>query len=192
MARLSSEERRKEILDVVLKIIHEEGFYNLSIRNIAEKINISEAAIYRHFKNKKAIIDKLSDLIFQTPFWKKENTEGNLFDLLQIIMERQFSFLEENPYLTAIIFQEEIFREYTDIGEKIKECRKDKENTVLKIIEKGQERGEFKDDVNPLIFARLYMGAIRVSIINWRANNFSFSLDGEAEEICKELFKILK
>ena len=54
--RLKSKERKKEILQVTLSIIYNEGFYNLTIRNIARKTDISEAAIYRHFKNKNIII----------------------------------------------------------------------------------------------------------------------------------------
>lgn len=193
MTRLSSKERKKEILNVVLKIIHEDGYYNLTIRNISKNINISEAAIYRHFKNKKEIIEKLTDLIVNNPFWNEINViNEDLYSLLQEIMRKQFKFLQDNPYLTSIVFQEEIFREYSDIGNKIKDCKKEKEKMIIKIIKIGQQKNIFNDKVNPSKFALLYMGAIRMSIINWRESNFSYSLNNEAHEITEELFKLLK
>ena len=62
--RLSRSERRSEILNKSLEIISEKGFYNLTIRNIAAEINISEAAVYRHFKNKKEIVSMLAEEFF--------------------------------------------------------------------------------------------------------------------------------
>ena len=56
MARLTTEERQKTIIDEALNIIHEGGYEALSIRELANRVKISEPAIYRHFLNKEDII----------------------------------------------------------------------------------------------------------------------------------------
>ena len=43
---------RGSILDTAMKLFLEEGFQNVSIRRIAEKIEYSPATIYLYFRNK--------------------------------------------------------------------------------------------------------------------------------------------
>ena len=190
--RMNSSDRKNEILNVVLDIIFEEGFYNLTIRNIADRIGISEAAIYRHFKSKKQIIERLTDLLFKNSCWQEIDYSVSSYDLLKRIMRGQFQLLQDNPRLTGVIFQEEIFREYDEIGEKIKKFRDLKEKKLIKIIESGKEKGEIAEEVEPEIFALLYMGSIRVSVIKWKENDFSGSLVGKEDKILEELFRMLK
>ena len=189
--RLNSADRKKEIMNVVLDIIYEEGFYKLTIRNIADRIGISEAAIYRHFNNKKQIIDRLTDYIFKDHCWQDLDFSRSPFVLLRSLIRGQFELLEGNPRLTAVIFEEGIFREYDEIAEKISRYRKEKENKIIKIVEQGQETADISSDVNPQVFALLFMGAVRVSVIRWKENKFSTPLVGQEEEILEELFKLL-
>ncbi len=61
MARITTEERQKTIIDEALNIIHESGYEALSIRELATRVKISEPAIYRHFLNKEDIILGISN-----------------------------------------------------------------------------------------------------------------------------------
>jgi len=191
--RLSSKKRRKEILDVALKIIYEEGFYNLTIRNIAERTDISEAALYRHFKNKKEIINNLVDLIFESDYFQyREIDKSNPIELLQKIIFIQMKEFEESPYITAITFQDEIFREYPDIGEKFNRHREEREAFFSKIITINQSKGLISEELDPETFALLLMGAIRMLVLKWKGANFSFSLKDKARMVIQELFKLLR
>ena len=61
MKREATEKRREQIKKAVLKIIAKEGLHNLSIRNLAKQVGITEGAIFRHFKSKRAIIISIMD-----------------------------------------------------------------------------------------------------------------------------------
>lgn len=50
--RMSSDERKKQILDIALDIFAQKGFSGARTREIAELAGISETLIYRHFKTK--------------------------------------------------------------------------------------------------------------------------------------------
>lgn len=188
--RLTSNERRKEILDAALDIIFSEGFYNLTIRNIANKIDLTEAAIYRHFKSKKEIIDCLANLIFSEN--KVDYETHNPFTLLKKIMSDRMEEFEKNPKLTSIIFQEEIFSEYPDIREKFNEHWKANEESLIKAIKRGQKTGLFRRDIDPQSFAIIYMGSIRMTVFKWKRDNFSYSIKELGLKIINELFKVLK
>lgn len=188
--RLTSLQRRKEILDIALEIIFNQGFYNLTIKNIAEKIKLTEAAIYRHFKSKKEIIECLVDLVFKKN--QIDDPVGDPAALLKEIMFKRIEQFKKEPRMTAITFQEEIFSEYPDIRDKFKQQWKTNEGILLKIIEQGQKEGFFSPDVNPKSFVLIYMGSMRMILYQWKRDNFSEQIDMIAPFIIKDLFKILE
>lgn len=192
--KLPSEKRKKEIIEAALEIIDEGGFSSLTLRKIAHRNKITEAAIYRHFQNKKDIIDHLCSILFiDNPVISSIQKQGqDPFSLLEEAMERQLAWIEANPKFTAILFQEELFLEYPDIREKFNFYRGHKEKTIEQLIFSAQQKGIVAPDVDPQIFALLYMGSIRISVLRWRSENFSYSLKGEAKKLTGELFKLLK
>jgi AcrR family transcriptional regulator len=191
--RLSSEERKKEILNTALEIIHKKGFYKLTIRNIADKIGISEAAIYRHFKNKEDLINNLANLVFTRDYSHYDVQPGDdFFQLLKEIMYQSMEKLKQNPHITAIAFQGEIFREYPNVKEKFNQHRKQKEKLIISIVKAGQEKGCFNEDINPESFALLYLGGMRMTVLKWRSTDFTYPIDDELEKVLSELFKILR
>ena len=45
--------RQKDILKAAIAIIANQGYEKLTIKNLATKIGVTEAALYRHFKIKR-------------------------------------------------------------------------------------------------------------------------------------------
>jgi AcrR family transcriptional regulator len=45
--------RQKDILKAAIAIIANQGYEKLTIKNLATKIGVTEAALYRHFKSKR-------------------------------------------------------------------------------------------------------------------------------------------
>ncbi len=49
-------ERQQQIVEIAIKLIADKGIQNLTTKNLAKEIGISEPAIYRHFSNKLEIL----------------------------------------------------------------------------------------------------------------------------------------
>ena len=192
--KLSTEERKKEIISAALKLIDQEGFSKLTIRKIAEKNQISEAAVYRHFNSKKEIMEHLIDYIFQNNpvITILQDKKDNLFSLLYKAMEKQLQWIEENPEISGVLFQEEIFLEYPEIRDKFNAYRKKKEKTLIELLSSAQNRGLINKDIDPQTFALLYMGAIRVSVLRWRSEECPYSLPEQTGSVTGALFKLLR
>lgn len=190
---MSTEERQKEILDVALNIIHKDGYKNLTVRNIANRIDISEPAVYRHFDNKEDIVRSLAEMMFNenSPDIDQEMYEDP-HSLLKEILNSQFEELEEDPNVTAVLFHGELFREFPEVERLFVKHRQKKKEFLKKVVREGQERGYFSNDVNPEIFALIFMGSVRMSALEWRGEGFSYSLTGKTDQIANELFKILE
>lgn len=191
--RKPTDERKEEVFEAALEIIYKKGKEDLTIRRIAEEVDISEAAIYRHFENKKDIIIQLAEKIFTQ---NRLGIEGKDFrkprQLLESLIKSIFSSLEENPYSTAFLFHEELFREYPEIQKMFQKHREKKIQRIEKLVKNAQEAGKIVDDVDPEIFARIFTGSIRMSVLEWRNKDFSYSLEEEAENLTTELSKILE
>lgn len=190
---MTSDERKEQILNNSLGIIHEKGFSNLTIHNISLQIGISQAAIYRHFKDKHQIVASLAELALPRPLITPSSlSKCDPAYFLQQIICGQIQQLGKTPYLTAITFQEESFHEYPDIKEKFISYREEMERVVTASVRCGQKRGVFLTNVDPQTFAIIYVGSIRMAVQKWRSNDFSHSLIEECRKITTELFKLLE
>jgi AcrR family transcriptional regulator len=57
--RKEKEELRQQILDVAMDIAANDGWQNVTIRKICEKINYTAPVVYQHFKSKEMILQSL-------------------------------------------------------------------------------------------------------------------------------------
>ena len=57
--RKSTTIRKQQIIEAARKLIIKKGSEHLTVRAIASVVNITEAAIYRHFKSKREILSFL-------------------------------------------------------------------------------------------------------------------------------------
>lgn len=192
MQRKTTAERKKEVLEIAKRIIYEKGFYKLTIRNISDKMDISEAAIYRHFDGKEDIIDQLTDSVFSQGCSLDIESVEDPIETLKIFIDKQIVFFKNNPYLSIISFQDDMFREYPKIKEKFINHQQKREEEIINLIKQGIEQKIVPKKVNPEAFASLYMGSIRITVLKWKNSNFGYSLKDKLQEIKTELFKYLE
>lgn len=50
---------KDRILYISLELFAQKGFSGVSVRDIASKVGVRESALYKHFKNKQAILDSI-------------------------------------------------------------------------------------------------------------------------------------
>ena len=105
---LEKQEMRKLILDNAMKLFLEEGFENITIRHIAEKIEYSPATIYLYFKDKDEIIYTLHREGFEKLYgWQQKIL--SIKDPLKRLhkhAEMYVSFALENPEYYDLMFIE--------------------------------------------------------------------------------------
>ncbi|MFB6166684.1 MAG: TetR/AcrR family transcriptional regulator [Candidatus Nanohaloarchaea archaeon] len=190
-ARKSGEERKREILDSALSILHEEGASSLTVRNIAERVDISEPAVYRHFDSKEEIVRELAEKVFEKERIPEMEEAEDASELVSTVLREIFSGLEDNPEIT-VLFRDELFREFPRVQEIFERHRREKREKLEGIIEEAQERGQVSEDVDAEVFALILMGSVRMAVKEWAASDFSYSLTDRAEPIAGELGRILE
>src|SRR5665647_1446769 len=106
--RKNTQTRREEALIVAMTIIHKEGIHNLTLRRVAEGLGISEAALFRHFKDKEDLIDLLASKVFDQYMIREPEGDENVEAGFLAMMAAQFSSFQGAPEATSVLFQEEI------------------------------------------------------------------------------------
>lgn len=133
---------KKELIEVSIRIISEQGFDGLSLRNISRQCGVSHNAIYRHFDNKEQLIDCCRNHVTKrlTEFLNKAIEEAsnpsllNAFCLAYITFYKDnptyFSFLYKNSTSKIIFTTEEIEENYPPFEVLRKVCYKEMNNAT--------------------------------------------------------------
>ena len=192
MKRLSTELRQEQIIDEAISQIHNHGYSSLSIRELANKVGISEAAIYRHFKSKDEIINGI--------FIRVQSLSKDLFNELNSINQPDkklktfilfhMKLFTKYPELVSILMAEEVFEHNSSVANDMKMTIKKRHTTLNNIIEEGIKNQIFiKVDSDTL--AAMIQGFIRLTLLKWKRLENKFSLIETGEKFFKTLQTLL-
>ncbi len=190
--RKNSEIRREEALSLAMKIIHEEGIHSLTLRRIAEGLEISEAALFRHFKDKEEMINLLATKVFDHYIVRESNGYEDVEAGLLKIMINQFSSFQGTPEATSVLFQEEIFREYPAVKARFDERRHQRADRIARMVGDAKAKHRVAKAVDPDTFALIYMGAMRTAVLEWRSDGCTSDLVSKADALHSHLIRILR
>lgn len=147
-------EMRRTILDAAITLFVEEGYENVSMRKIADKIEYSPASIYTYFEDKSAILVELLTEGFDILFQKQLAVQGieDSADRLIAHGKNYLEFAFEFPHFYDIMF---IMRESAvkTAFHNNWDCGHRSFGVLLKNIAECQADGYFKNaDVNQIAF----------------------------------------
>jgi AcrR family transcriptional regulator len=187
--------RQKQIIDVCIKLIADGGIQNLTTKHIAQKVGVSEPALYRHFESKLAILKAILEEFKYTS--KKEllrinkSNENNLEKIKKIFLQRVETF-SKKPELSNVIFSEEIFQNEIVLSESVLQIMNIHQQAILKLIEEAQEKKLVKNDIPAEHLCIFIMGSLRLLITRWRLMKFSFNLEKKAQELWNSIELMIK
>lgn len=190
MKRQKTDIRQDQIKQAVLHIIYNEGLKNLSTRNLAKHIGLSEGAIFRHFPTKQHIILSIIDDVYDNfigPLREIATSNNSPEHRLEEFLCATINYLTLNKGITMLMFSEASHNNDKILKEKLLQIFNSQKNLVSKIILDGIA-GEVWDETTPVEdVAMLYMG-IPVSV------NIELILkEGEfyPEEFCNKMMQLI-
>ncbi|MDD1771867.1 MAG: TetR/AcrR family transcriptional regulator [Methanomassiliicoccales archaeon] len=172
--RMGSDARKAQVLGTALKIVHQSGISALTLRQIANDVGVSEAALFRHFKSKEDIVNALAIKVFEENQFVPRG--DGPWETLQNMMTWQLALFQDNPMHTSVLFQEDLFRDFPVVKERFDLRRRSRSSLINQLVKGGQSDGTFSPEVDGEAFAILFMGSIRMAVLEWRQANFSYDL----------------
>ena len=186
--------RQKELIDAAGRILTESGIGGLTTKKLAKEMGFSEAAIYRHFSGKEAIILALLGYLRENMSSRLSSLDSDLGfeDRFKAIFSSQFTFFTQHPHFVVAVFSDGLWEESAQINQAILALMQTKTVILMPLIQKGQAQGIFKTDVSAEQLVHLVLGAFRLQMFKWRVSGFSFDLNISGNELIKSILKVIK
>ncbi len=170
MTRKAGEARKAEILAITADIIFNEGFANCTVRSVAGRVGISEAAIYRHFANKEELMLGLLDSLFEP--WKEALGELAATEIpsvrkLQKLVELHLHHLVSRQLNPVLFFSQANMPENRNLLEKLRSNLGYLGKVVQKIVKDGIGAGEFRRDIDVEATTACIIGLLQTAVIKW-------------------------
>lgn len=175
--RASTAIRQRQIVDAARRVIIKYGSEHVTVRRIAKEVGISEAAIYRHFKNKKGILSLLAENVEEDLIGDITRTtaEGSMsLETLDSVLRSHLSTIEQRR---GISFQ--VIAEIVSLGDKRLNTKLS--GTINKYISCLKDflaeivkSGEVREDIDLEVAAMALFGIMQGLVNIWALSNYSF------------------
>ena len=174
--RKATEFRQKEIVDIAWELVTKQGAGAVTIKNIAQRAEISEAAIYRHFKDKHAILTALADNFEQhimASFEMPLKTHDNPLRKLKAIMKAQLIFTEKQQRMMFAITAESLHFNDDELRKKILGIIENYKQRIKSILKDARTQGLIRKDVNLDSVSFVFFGLIEAAVIQYALTNYT-------------------
>jgi AcrR family transcriptional regulator len=181
--------RQNEIIEVSLAILARQGMKGLTIKNISEKVGFRDAAVYRHFRDKREILGTIADLFEEKSRLTLETITGSPVPAVEKIgkffRDRCRLFAADRTW-TAVMFSEEVFKADPGMSAKTDAIIRTHQRLLVDVIRKGQVRKEVIPADPGHIFL-IVMGSLRLLVTQWLAQECRFDLVSQGERLWRTI-----
>jgi AcrR family transcriptional regulator len=175
----AAEEKRRAILDAAVRVFARSGFHTSRVGDIAEEAGVAHGLLYHYFSSK----DEVLETIFRE-HWTAvldrvhtaEETGDDPVEQLRGIVAAMFDGWLRQPDVVRVVISEIARTE--QIGQHVGELVRPI-GAIRRVIERGQARGVFRDDVDASMAAVIFYGGIDELISGWVLGR----LPGDAGEV---------
>ena len=161
--RLPAPDRKKQLLEIAMKLFSERGFDGTSTHEIAEAAGVNEALIFRHFHTKEdffwaVLSDRVERRGRNRRIRELAKSEGDFREVLVAIAETLLDRTDDDAAVTRLLFYSALRnRELSHRFFRI--YGQEKFETLADHIRVGIAAGRLRA-VNPAIAARSFLGMI--------------------------------
>jgi AcrR family transcriptional regulator len=187
-------ERQFEIIQAAGKILTVEGVGGLTIKRLAAEMKFSEPAIYRHFKNKEAILTTMLQYLAQNmnERFSKLDSNQNEVERFRALFNSQIKFFNQHKHFAVAVFSDGLLEESDIINQQIYKIMKVTRKHLLPIISDGQESDSFTNKITADELMHIAMGAFRLQMYKWRVSNFELNLDRLGNQLIESILTLIK
>ena len=189
-------DRQIEIMEAATLRIDQYGIQELTIKNLAADIGLSEAALYRHFKSKN---DIMLGLLTYFIFEMKEriaviisNKEKTPTELLKGIFASQLNTFVQKPAIVSVIFSEGIFQFNKELREKVSTMMELMQTHINAIVKRGQEDGTYRGLIGQATISTIIMGSMRMTVLKWKLSGHKSNLIKDGNTVLNGLLKMIE
>lgn len=187
--------RQFEIIEAAGKLLSTGGISNLTTKNLALEMQFSEAALYRHFKNKSEIVIGMLNYLaisMDTRIVESLSLIDNPLIKLEVIFIDQFKFFSKNSHFLVAIFSDGLWENNSAIHTAVKGVMAVKKKHLDIIFSEGIDANKFTSKINKDALIHISMGTFRLHMLKWKMDNYNFDLEKTGRKIIFDLINLIK
>ena len=156
-------ERRLQILQTLAEMLEAPSQEKITTASLAARLDVSEAALYRHFASKAQMFEGLIEFIEQTVFsvinkiGAEEAVGMKQVDSMVAVL---LGFAKKNPGMTRVLIGEALVNENARLQARINQMHDRIEATLKQALRLAQTQGELPADADVLAQANAIMAFV--------------------------------
>lgn len=182
--------KRESILNAAVKVFAQKGYFNSKVSDIAGEAGIADGTVYLYFESKNDVLRSVFDRAMEEFITEGRREIASIErpdERLRRIAELHLEKLGADRDL-AIVFQVEL-RGSTKFMEEFSAAGfADYLDIIIQTIGEGQELGIFRKDLNPIVCAKIFYGALDEMVTNWILSKKPYPLPPMAEPVMQVFF----
>lgn len=178
--KIPSAIRKEQIVEAALHILSDNEVRKLKITAIAAHLGLAPSALYRHFKNRDAILNAILEHIRARLYTNVENvrqTKDNSVERLQELLFRHGRLISRNQGIPRLIFSDELWGQERVKRQKMYRIVSGYLAELEDIVREGQKKGEISKEISPAAVARMFFGIVQPAALLWHMSEGNFDID---------------
>ncbi|HET9577737.1 MAG TPA: TetR/AcrR family transcriptional regulator [Usitatibacter sp.] len=166
--RLSSEQRQTGIVAAVLALARERGPDAITTQAIAERIGVTQGAIFRHFPDKEAIWLAVFSWVRQALGGVLDaamRTGGSPLGKIERAFHGHVAFIAANPGVPRVVFHELQYLGDTPVGHEVRAMITAYRDRLALLFRQAKSAGELPPSLDAKIAPIVLIGAVQSLVI---------------------------
>ncbi len=183
--------RREEIADAALTLAFEAGPAAVSTSMIAQRLGITQPAIYKHYRSKREIWAAVGEEIacrIAANLARLDGLPHGPAEKIRIQVADHLRLIETIPALPEIVLLHERDAALLEMRNRVLEAMADFRARLVALVEEGIAQGEFSAGIDAEDAASLLMGLIQHLVLRMIISRRPAGLVAEAERLLPLLF----
>lgn len=171
--------RKDKILISAMELLEEKGVNGVTIKNLAESQKVTEPALYRQYKGKQELVNKMIDeyAIYDEKIEKTILQSQLVGKEAVLFYVTRYSELYQNyAELTTIMFSLDLYFYQEDTKKFMKELMHTRIEFIEELINKDVNQFKLTEELSSFELASIINGMIFSQVYEWRMCNKSYEL----------------
>ncbi|MDD2453466.1 MAG: TetR/AcrR family transcriptional regulator [Synergistaceae bacterium] len=180
---LPAEERRAVIVETVLTLAAEGNPSEITTAAIADRMGLTQGALFRHFSNKDAIWEAVMTWVSERLLERVDHASLsalNPLEGLEAVFFSHISFIDEYPGVPGIFFGELQRSEDSPARRQAKTLMEKYSGRILRMLDAGKKAGLIDKKVESRVAAGLFIGIIQGLVLQSRLSGAAVSVSRNA------------
>lgn len=179
--KLPTEVRKEQIVEAALSILSDRDIKKLKMTDVAEHMGLAPSALYRHFKNRDAMLSAVLEHIRTKLYRNLESVRQSTDDGVERLREMLFRharLISEQQGIPRIVFSDELWGQKRERRQRMYRIVTGYLAELEDMVREGQQGGQIRKELDARLVARMFFGIIQPAALLWHMSEGEFDLDG--------------